>query len=575
MNQVLNILSDLRVLAAIAVVVLILLIWMVITRVRTKSYQKDLKGYQDRYDELKNFPLQFKMNKANTIGRIDEETTRKVKEAQEVFDKYEENVAAAAEHLSDADDAISVGKLKKADGLLDQLDEELTAAKTGATTLNDMLDLILAKETTQRQLVTSYKNRFRALKSEAQEHSAELSYCWQYLEEKISSTEQMFSTFEEWMFSSDFEKANQELVNIKNSLDEIQTNVEQMPSLLTDARGVIPNMAENLHKDYARERNRGVYLKHIEIENNLSTLTVALKDDLKNLKSGHVDGVRAHLDDYKQRIQQLDDAVNKEGKAFDELNTLAQDTETQFAQVEKTFQYVTDHYDHTNVRFGLEGMDHDLVKRKEEFQRLQAERPRIMESVKNHMIPSTTVLVALKELNDGIHEISDSLGKMRTKIEAASGDEERARKQLVKLQIIMNQIQVKIRKYKLPNISRQYDSDMKKAESYIEHLKQMMAQVPLNIQTVNSALQEALDFIYKLYNDVNNVVGTVVMVENTIVFGNRYRSTYADIDSELTRAELAFRNGEYTQALTMAIATIEKIHPGNYEHMIKENAKGA
>ena len=104
MNQVLNILSDLRVLAAIAVVVLILLIWMIITRVRTKSYQKDLKGYQDRYDELKNFPLQFKMNKANTIGRIDEETTRKVKEAQEVFDKYEENVAAAAEHLSDADE---------------------------------------------------------------------------------------------------------------------------------------------------------------------------------------------------------------------------------------------------------------------------------------------------------------------------------------------------------------------------------------------------------------------------------------------------------------------------------------
>ena len=265
MNQVLNILSDLRVLAAIAVVVLILLIWMIITRVRTKSYQKDLKGYQDRYDELKNFPLQFKMNKANTIGRIDEETTRKVKEAQEVFDKYEENVAAAAEHLSDADDAISVGKLKKADGLLDQLDEELTAAKTGATTLNDMLDLILAKETTQRQLVTSYKNRFRALKSEAQEHSAELSYCWQYLEEKISSTEQMFSTFEEWMFSSDFEKANQELVNIKNSLDEIQTNVEQMPSLLTDARGVIPNMAENLHKDYARERNRACTLNILRL----------------------------------------------------------------------------------------------------------------------------------------------------------------------------------------------------------------------------------------------------------------------------------------------------------------------
>ncbi len=51
------------------------------------------------------------------------------------------------------------------------------------------------------------------------------------------------------------------------------------------------------------------------------------------------------------------------------------------------------------------------------------------------------------------------------------------------------------------------------------------------------------------------------MVENTIVFGNRYRSTYADIDSELTRAELCFRNGQYTKALKIGIQCIEKIHP--------------
>ena len=65
------------------------------------------------------------------------------------------------------------------------------------------------------------------------------------------------------------------------------------------------------------------------------------------------------------------------------------------------------------------------------------------------------------------------------------------------------------------------------------------------------------------------------MVENTIVFGNKYRSSYPDIDSELTRAELCFRNGEYTQALKIAIATIEKIHPGSYEKLIKENSTSA
>ena len=38
---------------------------------------------------------------------------------------------------------------------------------------------------------------------------------------------------------------------------------------------------------------------------------------------------------------------------------------------------------------------------------------------------------------------------------------------------------------------------------------------------------------------------------------------------------LFFRNGDYTQALTIAIATIEKIFPGNYEKMVRDNAKGS
>ena len=76
-------------------------------------------------------------------------------------------------------------------------------------------------------------------------------------------------------------------------------------------------------------------------------------------------------------------------------------------------------------------------------------------------------------------------------------------------------------------------------------------------------------------NTPNNIVGMAIMVENTVVFGNKYRSTYPDIDSELTRAELCFRNGEYTQALTIAISTIEKIFPDTYEKLIKENAKSA
>lgn len=575
MDQILNIVFDIKFVIGISVLFVILVIWLIVNSIRSKSFKKELAGFEKRYNDIKNVPLQYKMNKANTLAKMDEDTTAKVKDAQAVYDAYEASVATISTELSDAEDAILSGKLKKADHIMDDLEEELVKAKTSSTTLNDMLDIILSKQTSQRQKVTGYKNTFRALKSEAQEHSMDLAYCWDYLETKIASTEQMFSTFEEWMFSNEYDRANKELSNIAHSLEEIQTDIDKMPALLKDARGVIPTLAEKLHKDYTGARDQHVYLAHIEVEKNLSVLTQALKEDLKNLKVCKMDGVQEHLNSYKARIQQLDKAVQNEVTAMSSLQELTENTEAQFTAVENSLEYVKQNYNKTSVRFGLEGMDKDIQKREGEFKALQAEKPRVFENVQNHSIPATTALVSLKELNEHICEVGESLKTMRSKIELASGDEDRAHKQLVKLQIIMNQIQVKIRKYKLPNISAQYETDMQKAARDISKLSALMKETPLNIQVVNTKLQDTLDFIYKLYNDVNNVVGTVVMIENTIVFGNRYRSTYQDIDSELTRAELAFRNGEYTQALTMAIATIEKIHPGNYEHMIKENAKGA
>jgi len=138
--------------------------------------------------------------------------------------------------------------------------------------------------------------------------------------------------------------------------------------------------------------------------------------------------------------------------------------------------------------------------------------------------------------------------------------------------LIVNEIQVKIRKHRLPEISDQYEGDLRKANEYLKTLTNLLNEDLLNNNLLSSTLQEAIDFIYLLYNNVNNLVGMALMVENTIVFGNKYRSTYPEVDSELIRAELNFRNGEYTQALTIAMNAIERLNLEGYQQQIKENA---
>ena len=188
-----------------------------------------------------------------------------------------------------------------------------------------------------------------------------------------------------------------------------------------------------------------------------------------------------------------------------------------------------------------------------------------------HSVPYSTLLISYRELEQSTAVFAGEVVEMKTKLNNACSDEERAKKQLVKLQLIVNEIQVKMRKHRLPSVSQKYEEDLHKAERMIKDIKVILDNSPLDVKELNKELKVAIDYIYTLYNSVNNLVGMAIMVENTIVFGNRYRSTYPEIDSELTRAELCFRNGQYTKALKIGIQCIEKMHPGAYEKLINKD----
>ncbi len=165
-------------------------------------------------------------------------------------------------------------------------------------------------------------------------------------------------------------------------------------------------------------------------------------------------------------------------------------------------------------------------------------------------------------------EFEKQIQSMKKMLVGASSDESRAKKQLIKLQLILNEVRLNAAIRQLPSISGQFDDDIKEGERLIQRVRVVLDHSPLDVQTLNADLQDAIDFIYKLYNNANNLTGVAVMVENAIVFGNRFRSSHPEMDTELTKAELYFHNGEYTKALRIAIQAIENMHPGIYEKLI-------
>ena len=50
--------------------------------------------------------------------------------------------------------------------------------------------------------------------------------------------------------------------------------------------------------------------------------------------------------------------------------------------------------------------------------------------------------------------------------------------------------------------------------------------------------------------------------EMAIVYGNRYRPVYKNLDNELKEAENLFYNGEYRKSFERAIRALNTIEPG-------------
>ena len=66
-------------------------------------------------------------------------------------------------------------------------------------------------------------------------------------------------------------------------------------------------------------------------------------------------------------------------------------------------------------------------------------------------------------------------------------------------------------------------------------------------------------YIRTIYNKTNDMVKTVMLCERLIVYGNRYRSSYQEVDVNLDEATDLFNRGQYKKSLDILVSTLSEI----------------
>ncbi|MDO5085884.1 MAG: septation ring formation regulator EzrA, partial [Erysipelotrichaceae bacterium] len=227
MDFLLQIAMRKEVMILVAVLLLIVIVLLLVKRSNLKKYRKTLQEYEVRYNAIKSVPLPFKLNKAVAIARVNEEAMQHVTRCKDDFEIAQGNLKAIATSLADTEDFINVGKSKEAKNNLLDLESMIEIGEKQVVQLDEYLSKILERETAQREEVTLLKDQFRVLRQEIQELDHSVSYSQRAIDAKINNIENQFSTFEEWMYASEFDNAAEVLSDIKIKMEDLKKVKEE------------------------------------------------------------------------------------------------------------------------------------------------------------------------------------------------------------------------------------------------------------------------------------------------------------------------------------------------------------
>lgn len=570
LQSVLNELWENKILLIILGIVIVLFVFLMVRKSQMKKCAKKLDDLEVRYNTVKSVPLAFKLNKSEALVSVDENISSDVDNFKDNFETVQSRLNSISNLLNEADDALAAGKSKSAKVAIEEIESILKGLEETVSHLDSGLDVVLEHETEQRVRINELKEKLLQIKNYVSHHKIIMAHCEPVIEQRYKALDKLFTAFEEWMFVTEYEKSGQVLADIETQLNDLEKITNMLPKLLELAVGTLPTLVDTVEKRYALALSQGASIDHLEVMKNLEVIKDNIKEDYDYLVTGTIAEVEVHLNNSLKRLNQLNEQINHEIDAnadVDEIKKLISESYylsmNNIEAAHEAYEQVSKRFDFTAAIKAIDQCHAELTEVYESYVKLNQYAMETKMSPANHC-------AELKQLLQKLVLIDDEINNNKGKIDLVRQYEDRAEQQIIKLQLIINEMLVKIKVNQLPSISSDFEGDVNKAQQYIYAIRGLLNSSELDVNLLNTTLDEAIDYTYKLYNNVNNIVGMAVMVENTIVFGNRYRSTFPEMDSELTRAELSYRNGEYTHALKTAISAIEKVHPGSYENLVKE-----
>ena len=551
----------------IIAIIVIIIVLSLINKVKKKKFQDKIEELETSKNLISSTPVMSELEKVEEIIKT-EKMEEKYKDWEDRFEDIKNNdINKITDMIVDLD-VISTLDKKEAKIKIAKTELQIYTAKVKADNIITEIQDITVSEEKYRGIVTKLKKKYRTLEQEFNDHKNDYEDSTEAIELQFENIEKRFLAFEKVMEDNEYNEIVHIVRALDTMIDHMSIVIKETPNLMLMINHLIPQRLDEISKISKDMTKDGYSLEYLKIDYNVLQTKKRVKKILDNVKVLNLEDCMFELKTILDYLDSIFNDFTKEKEARKEYDDTTKIFKEKLKKVNDVVKDIYNQMDDIKRMYDLTEQDiKNLNEVNEKLLAINVKYKKLVDVVKKQKEAYSKALKEVSRLAIDLKDLEDELDYSLKTLGSMYDDEVRAREQLDEIQQLLKECKKIIRSYKLPIISNNYFVELAEANEAIGEIVKELEKKPITIKTLNIRVDTARDLVLKLYNTTNEMIKNARLAEMAIVYGNRYRYNYEDIDRGLNSAQMLFYKGKYEQALNTSLNTINLIDP-NIEERI-------
>lgn len=553
-----------------AILVALIIFMIVYHSIKLKIYRQEILDLQNQINGIKTLPLQYRLGRVQSIAKNMPEVAEEYEQFTKDFEKiteFQKNELGVL--VNEVDESLFYGKthgIKKKFALIREMTQRYDH---DAKDLLARIEKVTEIENIQRVEIIRVKGKYREVGNEYEKIRVKVEEFVPHALEMFKELDDDFVKLETLMNNQMFADAKNFTEEIENRIDSLQENLKDLPSYVYVVSDLLPSKIDKVDELITSLEGDEYALEEMNIAARRQEVDEQMEESIAHVKNVDIEGAAEVLEPLTGLIEELVIDLGKELDSYKQFKEKWRESYNELQRLTDVYQNTMKEYRRLITEFVIDEEEVVISKKYEEFKQIQKDANDLIEQMESGHFAYANMLEHVENLYDRMMQHDAYLEEFKKQKEDIDTKNQKTEELLENINIVLLEIKSEIKNEHLPLVNDSYRDYIADSYNKVEEIKRFKTHKPVVLNELCAKVEGARDVIYKLYDNVHNMIVTAGMVEDAIVYANRYRSMFLEVNTELTKAEVLFRNGEYRNALQVAVDILERLEPGKYEELIK------